>query len=78
MAEHLRKVIDRLSALPEDQQEAVAAQIELYLDESMDSKERERIAAQLADPHETHLEHLLNEAHHEIASGRVYDLDEIL
>ena len=72
MIDHLRKVMDQLATLPEDDQEAYATQLEV------DLRERERIAAQLAKPAETDLDALLKEARREIASGQVYDLDEIL
>jgi len=72
MTEHLRKVVDRLATLPESEQNALAEQIEA------DLLERERIAAQLADPRETDLDELLDQADQEIAAGQVYDLDELL
>jgi hypothetical protein len=72
MTEHLRKVVDQLATLPESEQDAYAVQIEA------DLQERARIAAQLADPQETDLDYLLDQADREIAAGQVFDLDELL
>ncbi|MBF6589998.1 MAG: hypothetical protein IVW57_05630 [Ktedonobacterales bacterium] len=72
MTEHLRKVVGQLATLPESEQDAYAEQIEA------DLQKRARIAAQLADPRETDLGHLLDQADREIAAGQVYDLDELL
>ncbi|HEY7779942.1 MAG TPA: hypothetical protein VIC85_06995 [Ktedonobacterales bacterium] len=72
MTEYLRKVVDRLSRLPETEQNAFAEQIEA------DLRERARVAAQLADSRETDLDSLLDQADQEIAAGQVYDLDDLL
>lgn len=72
MTEYLRKVVDRLSRLPETEQNAFAEQIEA------DLRERARVAAQLADSPETDLDSLLDQADQEIAAGQVYDLDDLL
>jgi hypothetical protein len=72
MTEYLRKVVDQLATLPESEQDAYAEQIEA------DLQERARIAAQLADPQETDLDYLLDQADREIAAGQVFDLDELL
>jgi hypothetical protein len=69
---YLRKVVDRLSRLPETEQNAFAEQIEA------DLRERARVAAQLADSRETDLDSLLDQADQEIAAGQVYDLDDLL
>ena len=72
MTDHLRKIMDEIAGLPEEQQEKYAAALE------RDLRERQRIAAQLADPQAIDLDYLLAEADREIANGEVYDLDEIL
>lgn len=72
MTDHLRKVMDQLAEQPPDVQEKYATEIE------SDLQERERIAAQLADPMATDLNHLLEEADREIAAGQVMTLDEWL
>ncbi len=72
MTERLRQVMALLAALPDDEQDAFAIRLEAEL------RERQRIAAQLADPNETDLEYLLAEARREIAEGGARDLDELL
>lgn len=72
LTEHLRRVMEHLATLPDVEQDAYAEQIEL------DLVERERIAAQLADPSETDLDALLRRADEQSAQGKVYDLDSIL
>jgi len=72
ITEQLRKVIEQLAALPDDEQNAYAEQI------AIDLHERQRIAAQLADPNETDLEALLRRADEQSAQGKVHDLDSIL
>ncbi len=72
MTERLRQVIAQLESLPDEEQDAMAAKLEAEL------CERERIAAQLADPSETNLDYLLSEARREIAEGGARDLDELL
>jgi hypothetical protein len=57
MTERLRMLMDQLAELPDDEQDAYAAWLEAAL--QMDERERQRIAAQLADPNETDLERLL-------------------
>lgn len=76
MTERLRRVVDQLAALPEDEQDTYAAWLEADL--GIDETERQRIAAQLADPKETDLDHLLARADEQSAQGKVYDLDSIL
>jgi len=70
--DHLRRVIDELAEQPTDVQEHYATEIEREL------TERRRIARQLADPQETDLNYLLEEARREIAAGDVSDLEDIL
>lgn len=72
MTERLRQVIAQLETLPDEEQDALAAKLEAEL------RERQRIAAQLADPCETDLDYLLSEARKEIAEGGARDLDELL
>ena len=72
LTDHLRQVFEQLAALPPQEQEAYAEQLEAEL------RERERIAAQLADPAETDLAALLEQADREIEAGQVEDLDELL
>lgn len=72
MTDHLRAVVERIARLPEDVQDEYATQLEL------DLQERERIAAQLADPKATDLDYLLEQARRQIAAGQFYDLDEWL
>lgn len=72
MTERLRQVIALLANLPDEEQDAVAIKLEAEL------RERQRIAAQLADPQETDLDYLLAEARREIAEGGARDLDELL
>lgn len=72
MTDHLRKVMDQLAEQPPDVQEKYATEIE------SDLQERERIAAQPADPKATDLNHVLEEADREIAAGQVMTLDEWL
>ncbi|HKV85550.1 MAG TPA: hypothetical protein VJN88_13405 [Ktedonobacterales bacterium] len=72
MTEQLRQVIEQLAALPEDEQNAYAEQL------AIDLAERDRVAAQLADPNATDLEALLRRADEQSAQGKVYDLDSIL
>ena len=72
MIDHLRKILDEIAELPEEQQEKYATELE------RDLREQQRIAAQLADPKATDLDYLLAEADREIASGQIYDLDVIL
>jgi hypothetical protein len=76
MTERLRMLMDQLAELPDDEQDAYAAWLEAAL--QMDERERQRIAAQLADPNETDLERLLARADEQSAQGRVYDLDSLL
>lgn len=76
MTERLRRVMDQLAALPDDEQDAYATWLEVDL--GIDETERQRIAAQLADPKETDLDHLLARADEQSAQGKVYDLDSIL
>lgn len=72
LTEQLRHVIEQLAALPADEQNAYAEQI------AIDLQERQRIAAQLADPANTDLDELLRRADEQSAQGKVYDLDSIL
>ena len=72
LTEHLRRVMEQLATLPDAEQDAYAEQIEL------DIVERERIAAQLADPNETDLDALLRRADEQSAQGQVFDLDSIV
>lgn len=72
LTEQLRQVIEQLAALPDDEQNAYAEQI------AIDLQERQRIAAQLADPSKTDLDALLRRADEQSAQGKVYDLDSIL
>ena len=74
MTDHLRKVMEQLADQPEEVQEKYAAELELDLD----LREQARIAAQLADPHETDLDELLARAREQSASGQTYDLDQLL
>lgn len=76
ISERLQHVIDQLAALPEDEQDAYAAWLEADL--QMDEHERQRVAAQLADPGETDLDALLARADEQSTQGKVYDLDTIL
>lgn len=76
ISERLQHVIDRLAALPEDEQDAYAAWLEADL--QMDEHEQRRVAAQLADPGETDLDTLLARADEQSEQGKVYDLDTIL
>jgi hypothetical protein len=76
LTDRLRKVVDALAALPDDAQDAYAAWLELDLEP--DENERQRIAAQLADPKETDLDYLLQRADEQSSRGEVYDLDTIL
>jgi hypothetical protein len=76
LTDRLRKVVDVLAALPDDEQDAYAAWLELDLEP--DENERQRIAAQLADPKETDLDYLLQRADEQSSRGEVYDLDTIL
>ncbi|MEO7002865.1 MAG: hypothetical protein ABI068_13675 [Ktedonobacterales bacterium] len=61
MTEHLRKVMKQLAAQPEDVQEKYATELEMELEP--DTAEQQRIAAQLANPHETDLAQLLEDIH---------------
>jgi hypothetical protein len=72
LTDHLRQVMEQLASLPPQEQEQYAEQIEAEL------RERERIAAQLADPKGTDLAALLEQADREIEAGQVEDLDELL
>lgn len=72
LTDHLRRVMDQLAEQPEQVQEKYASEIEI------DLQEQQRIASQLANPNETDLEHLLAEADREIASGQIFDLDDVL
>ena len=72
ITDHLRSVMDRLATLPDDVQDEYATQLEV------DLQERERIAAQLADPNATDIDYLLARADEQSAEGKVYDLDSIL
>ena len=72
LTEQLRQVIEQLAALPDDEQNAYAEQI------AIDLQERQRIAAQFADPSKTDLDALLRRADEQSAQGKVYDLDSIL
>lgn len=72
LTDHLRQVFEQLAALPPQEQEAYAEQLEAEL------RERERVAAQLADPNETDLTALLEQADREIEAGQVEDLAELL
>ncbi len=72
MTERLRQVMALLATLPDEEQDAFAIRLEA------DLRERQRIAAQLADPKETDLDYLLAEARREIAEGGACDLDELL
>jgi hypothetical protein len=76
ITERLRKVMEQLATLPDDEQDAYASWLEADL--QMDEQERLRIAAQLADPQETDLDYLLRRADEQSAQGKVYDLDTIL
>lgn len=76
MTERLRKIVEQLAELPEDEQDAYAAWLEVDL--QLDEQEQQRIAAQLANPDETDLEALLQRADEQSAQGKVYDLDTIL
>ena len=72
MTERLRQAVDLIATLTEEEQDTIAAKLEA------DYREAQRIAAQLADPHETDLDELLTEARREIAAGDARDLDELL
>lgn len=72
MIERLRHVVDQLATLPENEQDAFAAQLEAELQEA------QHIASQLADPNETDLDYLLARADEQSAQGKVYDLDTLL
>lgn len=72
MIDHLRKVMDQLAELPEDQQERYATELEI------DLREQQRIVAQLADPNATDLDALLARADEQSAQGKVYDLNQLL
>jgi hypothetical protein len=76
ITEHLRRVVEQLAALPDDEQDAYASWLEADL--QVDEQERQRIKSQLADPKETDLEHLLARADEQSAQGKVCDLDTIL
>jgi DNA-directed RNA polymerase subunit F len=72
LIDRLRQVVEQLAALPPQEQEQYAEQLEAEL------RERERIAAQLADPEETDLAALLEQADREIEAGEVESLDDLL
>ncbi len=76
ITERLRKVVEQLAGLPDDEQDAYASWLEADL--QVDEQERQRIVAQLADPKETDLDHLLARADEQSAQGKVYDLDTVL
>jgi hypothetical protein len=76
MTERLRRLMDRLAELPDDMQDAYAAWLEMDLE--VDEQERQRVAAQLANPAETDLDALLARADEQSAQGKVYDLGTIL
>jgi hypothetical protein len=76
ITERLRSVVEQLAALPEDQQDAFAIWLEADL--QVDEEQRQGVVAQLADPKETDLDHLLTRADEQSAEGKVYDLDTIL
>jgi hypothetical protein len=76
MTERLRRIVDRLAELPDDEQDAYATWREADL--QLDEQERQRIAAQLANPEETDLDTLLQRADEQSAQGKVYDLDTLL
>lgn len=71
LAERRKCEVRNTTLTPEDAQEKVATEIEISL------REQSRIAAQLADPKETDLDYLLEEADREIVAGQVGDLDEL-
>ena len=72
LTDHLRQVFEQLAALPPQEQEAYAEQLEAEL------RQRERIAAQFADLRSAYLAALLEQADREIEAGQVEDLDELL
>ena len=51
---------------------------EIEADSEIDEDEKQRIAAQLADPKETDLDYLLQRADEQSSRGETYDLDTIL
>ena len=72
MIERLRHVVDQLAVLPEAEQDAFAAQLEVELQEA------HYVASQPADPNETDLDYLLARADEQSAQGKIYNLDAIL
>lgn len=76
MTERLQRVVEHLATLTEAEQDAYASWLEADL--QVDDQERQRIAAQLADPRETDLDRLLRQADEQVAEGKIDDLDAIL
>ncbi|HKS71282.1 MAG TPA: hypothetical protein VJQ45_12735 [Ktedonobacterales bacterium] len=72
LTERLRRVVDQLSALPTEEQDALAALIEA------DLAEDRRWAAALEEPHDLVLDRLLAQAQEWVARGEDCDLDELL
>jgi predicted ATPase len=72
ITEQLRKVVEQLAILPDDEQHAYAEQIAIV------AHEHQRSAAQRADTNETDLEALLRRADEQSAESGVYDLDSTL
>jgi len=70
MTERLRRVVEQIEQLPEEEQDAFAASLQSELDEAR----RWKIA--LNDPHRLLLDDLLDQAEAEIAKGEIYDMDE--
>lgn len=70
--ERLRRVMDQIARLPEEEQNELAARIEADLPEDR------HLATAMDDPHELVLDKLFAEAKQEVANGEARDLDELL
>lgn len=69
VTERLQRVLDQLAVLPPDEQDAYADWLEADL--GMNEHERQRVAAQLADPRELDLDYLLARADKQSAQGKI-------
>lgn len=72
LTERMRRVVEQLSALPTEEQDALAALIEA------DLAEDHRWATALDEQHDLVLDRLLDEAHEQVARGEARNLDELL
>ena len=72
LTERLQRVVDQLSALPAEEQDALAALIEA------DLQEDRRWATALGEQHDLVLDRLLAEAQEQVERGEDRHLDELL